>query len=131
MRQDQNKSRNTCGRNSRGQLTKSENTNESVAGRDGRTVELLAKLEALEARLEALLGGKEEGTSAPLGERLLTAKQVASLLSVSLRTLEAEIAEGRIAFVRIRGSRRFAPAAIRAYVNAAGVKAQREGGRHE
>ena len=49
-------------------------------------------------------------------EPLLDLKAVARRLSVSPRTVETLVAEGAIPVTRVRGQRRFTPAAVDAYV---------------
>ena len=48
---------------------------------------------------------------------LHTLDSAASLLSVSRRTVEREIASGRLAVVQIRGARRIDPAEIERYIS--------------
>ena len=50
-------------------------------------------------------------------KQLLTARDVATYLNLSLRTIETLIAEGQITPIRIRGSRRFAPEAIEKFLS--------------
>lgn len=48
---------------------------------------------------------------------LLTVKEVAKLLNVSVRTVENEIADGSLVPLRIRGTRRFRQQAIQDYLS--------------
>ena len=52
----------------------------------------------------------------PEPSSLLTIKQVAQQLNVSVRTIENEIADGRLTPLRIRGVRRFTRQQIAQYV---------------
>jgi excisionase family DNA binding protein len=48
--------------------------------------------------------------------QLFTYKQAAERLGVSTRTIERLVSEGRIAYAKVRGSRRISDDAIAAYV---------------
>lgn len=59
----------------------------------------------------------------PETDTLLTARQTADMLSVSLRTVYNLIESGELASLKIRGARRFEVSAVEAY-----KASQREGG---
>jgi len=57
------------------------------------------------------------GVQGPHGERLLSAREVAWLLSVSTKTIYRLKAEGRITFIKVRGSLRFREEDVRELQN--------------
>ena len=82
---------------------------------------LLPDLEALiDQRVEERLQEHLQAAKPPEG--LWDLKQVASYLNVSPRTVENLIADGSIRPLRIRGARRFHPAAIEAFLRTAGSR---------
>jgi excisionase family DNA binding protein len=63
---------------------------------------------------------------APLGDRLLSSKEVCSRLNISTKTLQRICKRGAINFIRISGSLyRFRPAAVELFLSRSEVKAVR------
>ena len=60
---------------------------------------------------------------------LLTVKDVAALLNVSVRTVEQLVAERQLVPVWVRRARRFLPSQVDAYVRANTGRPRRRGGR--